>query len=121
MEINLCAESKMLEERIFYQISKRAKCYNETIYWHVISSTTIKLCVPVNNCIFFDDISLKFKKDFPEYSINQYDVKVNHLGNLIIFGFTIERYDYKYVSQNDLCNMFEKHNGYCHILNSYYV
>ena len=32
MEINLYAESKILDERIFYQINQRAKCYNEIVY-----------------------------------------------------------------------------------------
>ena len=121
MEINFYVESKMLSERIYYQINKGANCYNETIYWRVIDSATIELCVPNRGCPFFDDISLRFEKDFPEYSINQREVKVNPSSNLVIFEFTIKRYDYKYVSQEDLYNMFDNHNGYCHILNPYYT
>lgn len=122
MEINFCkVEAKILTERIFYQINQRAKCYNETIYWRVIDSTTIKLCVPIRGCPFSDDIVLRFEKDFPEYSLSQYGVTVNNSSNIIIFIFTIGRHDYKYVSQKDLCNMLDNHNGYCHILNSHYV
>ena len=119
MEINLYAESKILDERIFYQINQRAKCYNEIVYWRVLDSTTIQLCTPANKGIFFDDIILRFEKDFPEYCLFNHDLDV--IRELVVFSFSIKRHDYGYFSQKDLYNMLKYHNDYHYIDNFYYI